>query len=300
MKIRSTLFGVVALALLPACGADRDREEMGAPPVVIANVEVRHLEDRIDATGELVAKERAQIASEVSGRVTEVLVDEGEAVEVAQVLLEIDPERRNLELANARAGLTEAEAALGEQEREYRRASTLHERGIASDAALDQVETAVALARSRAEAARARLGVSERAVRDASVRAPFAGLIARREVSRGEFVNVGQSLFELVALDPVEVEFHLAERDSARVVVGQEVRVTVAPFPDEIFRGVVTVISPTIDVRTRTLRVKAQIDNRDGRLRPGLFARAELVMPERRRAQAMTSILFMGCSSAGG
>ena len=119
MKIRGPLFGVVALALLPACGADRDREEMGAPPVVIANVEVRRLEDRIDATGELVAKERAQIASEVSGRVTEVLVDEGEAVEAAQVLLEVDPERRNLELASARAGLTEAEAALGEQEREY-------------------------------------------------------------------------------------------------------------------------------------------------------------------------------------
>jgi multidrug efflux pump subunit AcrA (membrane-fusion protein) len=126
MKIRSTVWGVLAVALIPACGAEDDREEVGAPPVVIANVEVRHLEDRIDATGELVAKERAQIASEVSGRVTEVLVDEGEAVEVAQVLLEIDPERRNLELANARAGLTEAEAALGEQKRPWasRNAST--------------------------------------------------------------------------------------------------------------------------------------------------------------------------------
>ena len=118
--------------------------------------------------------------------------------------------------------------------------------------------------------------MAERAVRDASVRAPFAGLIARRDVSRGEYVNVGQPLFELVALDPVEVEFYLAERDSSRVVVGQEVRVTVAPFPGETFDGVVTMISPTIDVRTRTLRVKAQIDNADGRLRPGLFARADL------------------------
>ena len=69
-------------------------------------------------------------------------------------------------------------------------------------------------------------GVADRAVRDASVRAPFAGLIARREVSRGEFVNVGQSLFELVALDPVEVEFHLAERDSARYAE------TALPQPD--------------------------------------------------------------------
>jgi len=276
MKIRSTIRGLLLLPLLLACGATDDGEELGAPPVVIASVELRDLEERIDATGELVAKEEAQIASEVSGRITEILVDEGEAVEAGQVLLEIDPERRNLELADARAGLAEAGAALGEQKRDYGRAKTLHERGIASDADLDQAETALVLAGSRAEAARARVGVAERAVRDASVRAPFAGLIARREVSRGEFVNVGQPLFELVALDPVEVEFHLSERDSSRVAIGQEVRVSVAPFPQETFRGVVTVVSPTIDVRTRTLRVKAQIDNPDGRLRPGLFARADL------------------------
>jgi membrane fusion protein (multidrug efflux system) len=237
---------------------------------------VRDLEERIGATGELVAKEDAQIASEVTGRITEILIDEGEAVEAGQVLLEIDPERRNLERADARAGLAEAGAALGEQKRDYERARTLHERGIASDADLDQAGTALALAGSRAEAARARVGVAERAVRDASVRAPFAGMIARREVSRGEFVNLGQPLFELVALDPVEVEFHLSERDSSRVAVGQEVRVSVAPFPSETFQGVVTVVSPTIDARTRTLRVKAQIDNHDGRLRPGLFARADL------------------------
>lgn len=276
MKIRSTICGLLLLPLLLACGATDDGEELGAPPVVIASVELRDLEERIDATGELVAKEEAQIASEVSGRITEILVDEGEAVEAGQVLLEIDPERRNLELADARAGLAEAGAALGEQKRDYGRAKTLHERGIASEADLDQAETALALAGSRAEAARARVGVAERAVRDASVRAPFEGLIARRQVSRGEFVNVGQPLFELVALDPVEVEFHLSERDSSRVAVGQEVRVSVAPFPDEPFHGVVTVVSPTIDVRTRTLRVKAQIDNPDGRLRPGLFARADL------------------------
>jgi len=237
MKSRITIYGLLVLPLLLACGASDDREELGAPPVVITSVEVRDLEERIDATGELVAKEDAQIASEVSGRITEILVDEGDAVEAAQVLLEIDPERRNLELADARAGLTEAGAALGEQERDYQRARTLHERGIASDADLDQSETALALARSRAESARARVGVAERAVRDASVRAPFAGLVARREVSRGEFVNAGQPLFELVALDPVEVEFYLAERDSSRVTVGQEVRVSVAPFPGETFRG---------------------------------------------------------------
>src|SRR5690606_13374091 len=106
--------------------------------------------------------------------------------------------------------------------------------------------------------------------------APFAGLVARRWVSEGEFVSPGQKLFDLVALDPIEVEFHLPERDSSRVAVGAPVAVRVAPFPDEVFEARVSVVSPTIDPVTRTLRVKAELANPDGRLRPGLFARADL------------------------
>jgi membrane fusion protein (multidrug efflux system) len=118
--------------------------------------------------------------------------------------------------------------------------------------------------------------MAERGARDSAVRAPFAGLVARRYVSEGEFVQPGQKLFDLVALDPIEVEFTLPERDSSRVVMGQPVQVRVAPFPDEVFHAEVAVIAPTIDPVTRTLRVKARMANPDGRLRPGLFARADL------------------------
>jgi len=120
-----------------------------------------------------------------------------------------------------------------------------------------------------------------RALADAIVKAPFSGLIADRLVSRGEFVAPGQKLFELVSLDPIEVEFHLTEVDSSRVKVGNDVGVRVAPFPDETFSATVTIVSPTIDPRTRTLRVKAQLDNTDGRLRPGLFARVDLGIAKR-------------------
>ena len=133
------------------------------------------------------------------------------------MLLEIDPEKRALAVANVRAMHRDAQAALSEAEREVARVRKLHEGGIASDAALDKGETALSRARARLEATRAELGVAERALRDASVRAPFAGWIARRDVSRGEYVRPGQPLFELVALDPIEVEFSVAERDSARV-----------------------------------------------------------------------------------
>jgi membrane fusion protein (multidrug efflux system) len=196
-------------------------------------------------------------------------------------VLSIDPERRTLERDSARARVAESHAALREQEREVKRIRELHQRGVASQAQLDQAETQLKLMRSRTEAAEAELGMQERALADAIVRAPFAGLIADRLVSRGEFVAPGQKLFELVSLDPIEVEFHLSEIDSSRVRVGNDVAVRVAPFPDETFGATVTIVSPTIDPRTRTLRVKAQLENADGRLRPGLFARVDLGVSRR-------------------
>ncbi len=266
----------LASALAFACGEAEAPNQTQARPVVTAVVTVADVEERISATGELQAKDHAEIAAEVPGQVTSIQVDEGQPVQAGQIVLEIDPQKRELELANARAGLAQAQASLSEASRAHERWKQLHDQNIAADARMDEVATQLALARSRHTAAEAQLGVAERALRDASVRAPFAGFVAIRHVSRGEYVQIGQSLFELVALDPIEVSFHVPERDSARVAPAQGVVLGVEPYPGESFRGEVTVISPTIDAKTRTLRVEAHVANPDGRLRPGLFARVDL------------------------
>jgi membrane fusion protein (multidrug efflux system) len=266
----------LAVGLALGCAGEEGPAETPARPVITTGVKRADIKERISATGQLQAKDRAEIAAEVPGQVTSIAIEEGDRVEAGGTVLEIDPQKRELELADARAHLAESRAALTEQERAFARWKSLHDKNIAADSRMDEVETALALARSRYAAAEAKVGVAERALRDASVRAPFAGFVARRQVSRGEFVQVGQALFELVALDPIEVEFSLAERDSARVAPDQGVELTVEPYPGESFRGVVTVISPTIDPKTRTLRVEAQVANPDQKLRPGLFARVDL------------------------
>ncbi len=139
----------------------------------------------------------------------------------------------------------------------------------------------LALAESSFRAEEAAVGVAERAVRDSSVAAPFAGLVARRHVELGEFVQPGKPLFELVALDPLEAIFSLTELDTERVRLGQRVAISVGAFPDRTFEGRVSFIAPTVDPTTRTLRIKAEIDNADGVLRPGLFARVSLGVAER-------------------
>lgn len=283
LRAACALLGLLAAASFCVGCGDGEKAEQAVParPAVVTPVAVRDFEEQIEASGELLAKHRAAVAAQVAGEITEILADEGDAVEADQVVLEIDPERRNLDLDVARARVGEAEASVAEQRRDLKRVSALAGSKVAAESQLDQARTALETAQARLRATKAQLGTAERAVRDASVQARFAGRIARRWVSRGEFVTVGHKLFELVSLDPIEVEFHLPERDTARVSLGDPIHVTVAPFPDEVFEATVEVISPTIDPRTRTLRVKALIRNEDARLSPGLFARALLGVARR-------------------
>jgi membrane fusion protein (multidrug efflux system) len=275
---------LVLLALAPlvfACSGAKDDAAVQAPPVALSDAVAIDLEDLIEATGELVSPSHAMIAAEIGGRITALYVEDGAPAARGQRVLEIDPERRNLEVRAASAGNTEAKASWVEAQRAAARVRMLFKSNVASQAQLDQAETALELARSRADGAAARLGETLRAQRDAEVTAPFDGLIAQRFVSVGEFVQPGTRLFELVALDPIEIEFRISEVDSSRVKVGQIVGVRVAPYPDELFRATVTVVAPTIDPATRTLRVKGTLPNPDARLRPGLFARADLGVARR-------------------
>lgn len=271
-----------ALSSMGGCSGSDDAETgVELDVVAVEPVVAIDFTERITATGELMATNHVEIAAEVDGRVTELLVVEGSELAAGAAILELDPARRDLDLAAARARVSEANANLGNERRELERRRKLRANNISSTSALDKAETLYRLARSRAAGARAELGVAERALAEATVRAPFSGHLVRRKVSLGEYVQQGTPLVELVSLDPIEVVFNVSEVDSSRVHTGQRVRVTVAPYPGEEFEAIVDVVSPTIDPRTRTLRVKAKLQNAEGRLRPGLFARADLGIAER-------------------
>lgn len=273
--------GILLAGALLACGGHEQAAAPEAPPVYVGQAIARDVVDQIGATGQLLAKAEAEVAAQVGGQITSVEADEGSAVKAGEIVMEIDPERRKLELSNADARVVQAEAQLAEARREASRVAKLHARGTVSQAQLDESDTALRLARSRLVAEQAQHGLAERALRDASVVAPFAGLVARRFVNSGEYVEVGKDLFHLVALDPIEVEFFLAEVDSSRVAVGQQVEVRVSSYPDEVFHAEVSVVAPTIDPQTRTRRVKAILPNPDGKLLPGTFARVDLGVAKR-------------------
>jgi RND family efflux transporter MFP subunit len=275
-RILSAFGLLVALASL---GCSEEHAAEGAlelPLVALQTVTLVDLEDRITAVGELVATHHTRIAAEVDGRVTELLLTEGEFVRAGQPLIELDPAKRRLKFSSAQAQVSEAAASVDNVERQLARQRELFGRKITSQSTLDDAETALRLAQAKLEAAEANLGVEARALEESTVRAPFDGLVVERIVSLGEYVKLGEPLAELVSLHPIDVEFRVAEIDSGFVHSGQDVEVQVAPYPDRSFKATVTMVSPIIDPKTRTLRVKAALDNTQGLLRPGLFARADL------------------------
>jgi RND family efflux transporter MFP subunit len=136
------------------------------------------------------------------------------------------------------------------------------------------------------EAARARIALARKAVADTSVRAPLAGLVAERLVSVGDYVTRGQKVATVVRVDPMRVELTVPEQHVSLIKVGQQVRLTVDAYPGEQFDATVRFVSPALRSDQRALTVEAVASNRDGRLKPGLFATALV-----RRSDAAPALL---------
>lgn len=266
---------------LTGCGEEEQSVETLLPSVSIFRVAAVTLDEEIQASGDLQARFHTMIAAEVAGRITELAIDEGGSVDAEAVVIKIDPARRELDLAAAKAKLAQARANLRKDRSQAARIRELRSQNVSSIQQLEEAENALALAQAAVRAEEAAVGVALRAVSDSSVAVPFAGLIARRFVELGEFVQPGKELFELVSLDPLEAIFSLTELDTQRVRLGQTVEISVGAFPDRVFEGVVTFVAPTVDPATRTLRIKAEVDNAEALLRPGLFARVNLGVARR-------------------
>lgn len=241
-----------------------------ASPVEIAAVEIARVEDRVEALGTLAANESVVIAPEIAGRVTRLGFREGERVEQGQMLVELDSAIPAVELRQAQADLDLARDT-------FERTRQLAQRGTGTQVALEQATAQLAVSEAKVALARARLEKT-------TITAPFEGLVGLREVGVGDYVTVGQRLITLTDIDPIRVDFRVPERLLGRVQAGQEIEVTVDAVPGRTFAGRIYALDPVIDVNGRALRLRAEIPNADGALKPGLFARVAVVVDTREDA----------------
>ena len=218
------------------------------------------------AVGGLTAVDRVEVSTEVPGLIESIAFDSGDAVAAGDVLVELDKSVDRAELE----GL-EAEAELARIE--FDRAQDLLPERAISQSEFDS-------ARARLDSANAALNTQEARLRQKTIRAPFDGLLGLRRVSTGQFISPGTAIVELQQLDPIYADFSLPERFLPMLFKGQTVRVTTGAFDDEAFEGEIQAIESGLQVQTRSVSVRALLDNPDDRLRPGMFARVTVLEPE--------------------
>lgn len=292
-----------------AAGANKVRS------VTVAAARVRPMERMVTATGFLLAEEAATLSVKIGGRLKNLPVDIGSPVKRGDVIAQVEPRDYELRMQQAAAALAqaratvglplegtddqfdpektsavkEAKAVLNEATRNRDRVLKLSEEGVLSKSELDTVEAAFTVALNRYEAAgeeartrqavlaqrRAEFDLARQQLTDTSLRAPFDGVIQFRLANLGEYLPAGSPAARLVKTDPLRLRLEVPERDATSIRLDQRVRLTVEGDTN-VHAGALTRVSPAIDDQTRMLIVEADIRN-DGSLRPGLFARAQII-----------------------
>ena len=238
------------------------QEEEGIP-VNVTNPVVRDIQDILRADGTVEADKKAVVVSRIDQLIREITVDEGDPVEQDQVVVRLEKKAISSSVQAARTALEEAQ-------KDYNRAQALFESGAIARQDLDE-------ARVSLDSARARLVETEEKLDDTVISSPLTGIVSRRAKEPGELASKGSSILEIVDIERVEVRCLVPETDIGRVEIGQKARVRLDAFPDRVFTSEVSTINPTAREVSRLTAVKIPLPNPEGKIKPGMYARVELL-----------------------
>jgi len=276
-----------ALSLMTASALAQSGE---TPPqsVVVDAVRSEAVQPRREATGELQAVNRSEVAAETRGRIVELLVEAGDPIGQSEVIARLDATMAELEVKRAeaevrrRAGVVSERRVLLEQaRRDVRRIEALKERSSASQTELDDAISDADAAAARLEQAEAELGVAEaelsllrEQLNDLTILAPFSGRVAARLALPGEWLDPGDPIIELVALEPIDAWINLPQRFIAGLAtekVAERKRLQIRiDATGELVQGPTIAALPLVDPLSRMATIRVRVDNEDALLRPGM------------------------------
>jgi len=240
---------------------------------------------KYEYTGFVEAKNDVQVKSKVTGTIVQKLVNGGDYVEAGQLLYVIDPRNYQNSVLNAQANLANAQATLTNAQRDAARYQTLYEQGAVSKQTADQYNTQLAQAQAAVNAQQAILASSQVDVSDTQIRAPFAGKIDTNPLAEGSFVTASSTvLTSISASNPMRVRFSVAQSDYLDLMKGNtnnanqltDVTLSLGDGNEYPQKGTVTQVDRGVSDSTGTLTLKADFDNPNGLLLPGMFANITL------------------------
>lgn len=252
------------------------------PPTTVTTTEVKQdtWQPTLTAVGSVTAVQGVQISAEVAGTVKHIAFESGAAVQKGDLLVELDT---GVEQAQLRSAIASVELAHANQER----TRDLRGKKMIAQADLDTAE-------AQAKQAEAQIDNIQAVIAKKTIRAPFAGRVGIRQVNLGQFLNTGDPIVTLQALDPVYVDFSMPQQRLAQLKTGLTVQVSTDAFPERNFKGALTAINPEVDTVTRNVRLQATLANPQGLLRPGMYVDVAAVLPaiEAVRVIPATAVLY--------
>lgn len=278
MKYKVLIAAAIVLAVLGGLGAVKVMQiramikagkAFKEPPETVSSVEVQSAkwQETIKAVGSITPVQGVNVTAEISGTAVQIAFESGALVKQGDLLVKLDTssEEAQLRALEAQTELAQLNA---------KRIRDLRAEKAVSQSELDNAEALLAQFQGNADAIRATIAKK-------TIRAPFTGRLGIRQINLGEFVEAGRTVIvSLQALDRVYADFSLPQQELSRINEGLEVRITTDAYPSQQFSGKLTSLNPDLDVTTRSVRVQATLDNPGELLRPGMFARVEVLLPD--------------------
>jgi membrane fusion protein (multidrug efflux system) len=276
--------GAITAALKPPEAASlADAEPAPVPRMQINPAEYgtlvpRDLDRRIKVIGTINPARRADLSAQTGGLVEAVNFRPGDRVVQGDVLVQVDVERLTIELAQARSNGAATRAQLSLAEGQLERVRQLVDRNVATTSTLEEAQSSVDGLRAQLTALDDLVRLAELSLRNATVAAPFDGVVTARAVEPGTVIAAGTTLISLADLATVELEAATPVAAGVQLRPGQDVDVRVDGIPDRTFAGKVVRINPVAAAGTRAIPVYIAMDNADGLLFGGMFATAEVIV----------------------
>jgi membrane fusion protein (multidrug efflux system) len=240
------------------------------PPAVVAVTEVKQTlwQPYLNTVGSLVAVSGIDVSNEISGKVKAIYFNSGEFVERGHKLVELDSSIDDAELKGLRAEQQLAQVR-------FDRSEKLIAKHYVSNSDYDQNSALLSQAK-------ALVAAKQEVINKKRIQAPFSGELGIRMVNIGQYLPSGTAIVPLQTIAPIYADFTLPEAHLASLHSGQQLVLTVQAYPGKEFNGEITAINPQIDVGTRTVKIRATLENKELALRPGMFADIKLMLSEKR------------------
>jgi membrane fusion protein (multidrug efflux system) len=273
--LRWLAVATLAAALASGCnGKGKDKaegeEKETAVPVETQPLKRAEMIAVYSGTAPIEAHEEAVVVAKVGGEVRQIFVEEGDAVQPGQMLARLDGDRLRLTLA-------QTDANLRKLERDYKRTLELADKGLVPKSTAENTKFDLDALRAGYESARLELNYTE-------IRAPIRGVISLRNIKVGNTIGPNDPTFTITDLDPLVAYVHVPEKEFRKIAPGQNAEVVVDALGGERFVGTISRISPTVDPQTGTFRARVEVPDTSRRLKPGMFARVNIVYERRQDA----------------